>query len=68
MKCSPLVSLISSSFFRIRAKSCTIASDKSSKRFNSTSEGLSFAASPIYRENNQASIALIRTLSILLQC
>lgn len=41
------MSLISSSFFRILAKSCTIASDKSSNRFNSTSTGFNLAASPI---------------------
>jgi len=49
----PFVSLISSSFLRILAKSCTIASDKSSNRFNSTSTGFNFAASPICDKKKQ---------------
>lgn len=42
----PLVSRISSSFLRIKAKSWTIASERSSRRFKSTSNGFNFAASP----------------------
>jgi hypothetical protein len=44
----PLVSRISSSRFLICEKSCTMASDRSSRRLSSTSRGFSFAASPSY--------------------
>ena len=50
---SPLVSRISSSRFRICEKSCTMASDRSSRRLSSTSRGFSFAASPSYTKHKQ---------------
>lgn len=43
----PFVLRISSSRLRAAAKSCTIASDKSSNRLRSTSSGFSLPASPI---------------------
>lgn len=46
--CIPLVSRISSSSLRMWIKSCTIESDRSSRRVRSTSSGFSLAASPIY--------------------
>ena len=50
---SPLVSRISSSRFLICEKSCTMASDRSSRRLSSTSRGFSFAASPSYIKHKQ---------------